>query len=131
MTSGGQAAGHDHGDHEHGEHEPGDHHEHGHGEARHGQHHHDAPGGARRLAGALLHQHHHDHAGSVDDAVLADQAGRRAPAVSLAGLLLMMVLREYEDFYHSHRPHRAPNQAAIAATARSHHQLGPFPGSAA
>jgi hypothetical protein len=25
---------------------------------------------------------------------------------------LMTVLREYEDFYHTHRPHRTPNQAA-------------------
>ncbi len=25
---------------------------------------------------------------------------------------LMIVLREYEDFYNTHRPHRAPNQAA-------------------
>jgi hypothetical protein len=24
----------------------------------------------------------------------------------------MIMLREYEDFYNSHRPHRAPNQAA-------------------
>jgi cation diffusion facilitator family transporter len=38
------------------------------------------------LAG-LRHPHQHDHAESLDDALLADRAGRRALAVSLCGLL--------------------------------------------
>jgi cation diffusion facilitator family transporter len=36
----------------------------------------------------LLHPHQHDHAASLDDAVLADRAGRRALTISFAGLLL-------------------------------------------
>lgn len=90
MTSGGRASGHNHihDAHEHGKHEH-EHTEHEHGDGgAHRDHDHDAPGGARRLLGPLLHQHHHDHAGSIDDAVLADQAGRRALAVGLAGLML-------------------------------------------
>jgi putative transposase len=41
---------------------------------------------------------------------------------------LMMVLREYEDFYNSHRPHRALDQAApLRPPARRRHRLGSFP----
>ena len=43
---------------------------------------------------------------------------------------LMTLLREYEDFYNTHRPHRALSQAAPPA-ARRHHRPGPFPGPAA
>lgn len=46
------------------------------------EHGHEHPHGRRRW-----HPHTHDHAASVDDALLADRAGRRALAVSLAGLL--------------------------------------------
>lgn len=77
MTVDGQQPGgehrHDH-DHEH------DHlHEHGHA--------HGGTGLRGALAG-LLRPHTHDHAESVDDALLADRAGRRTLVVSLVGLLL-------------------------------------------
>jgi cation diffusion facilitator family transporter len=82
---------HGHGGDEHGhnheqghQHEHGHHHEHGHQQEHgHGHGRHGLPG---VLAG-LLHPHSHDHAESFDDALLADQAGRRALVVSLAGLL--------------------------------------------
>jgi hypothetical protein len=45
---------------------------------------------------------------------------------------LMTVLREYEDFCNSHRPHRALDQAApLRPPARSRHRPGSFPGPAA
>ena len=46
---------------------------------------------------------------------------------------LMIVLREYEDFYKTHRPHRTLKQAAQRAppVARRRHRPGPFPGQAA
>jgi cation diffusion facilitator family transporter len=54
-------------------------------------HEHDHPhehrGGLRGALAGLLRPHSHDHAESFDDALLADQAGRRALVVSLAGLL--------------------------------------------
>src|SRR5260221_6598042 len=43
---------------------------------------------------------------------------------------LMTVLREYEDFYHTHRPHRTLNRAAPPA-ARWRHRPGPPPPPAA
>ncbi len=43
--------------------------------------------GRWRLPG-FLRPHRHDHADSLDDAMLADRAGRRALAISLAGLLV-------------------------------------------
>ena len=45
---------------------------------------------------------------------------------------LMIVLREYEDFYNTHRPHRTlkPGRAAAPA-ARWRHRPGPVPGPAA
>src|SRR5258708_7557540 len=72
--------GHDHDhehDHNHG-HEPDGH--------QHGEHGHGHWGLRSALAG-LWHPHHHDHAESFDNALLADQAGRRALAISLCGLL--------------------------------------------
>ncbi|MCW2936152.1 MAG: cation diffusion facilitator family transporter [Actinomycetia bacterium] len=94
MTSSGH--GHDHG-HLHGGHAQGHQHEHddsghghghGHGRGEQGHQHggHGSPGLRGALAG-LWHPHQHDHANSLDDALLADQAGRRALAVSLCGLL--------------------------------------------
>jgi putative transposase len=45
---------------------------------------------------------------------------------------LMTVLREYEDFYNTHRPHRTLNQAAPPApAARWRQRPGPIPGPAA
>jgi hypothetical protein len=45
---------------------------------------------------------------------------------------LMMVLREYEDFYNSHRPYRALEPGrATAGAARWRHRPGSFPGPAA
>ena len=45
---------------------------------------------------------------------------------------LMIVLREYEDFYNTHRPHRALKQAApLRPTARRRHRPGSVPGPAA
>jgi cation diffusion facilitator family transporter len=83
MTTGGHQHGHPHEDeHDHEHAQP-----HGHG---HGEHDHDH-GHGRGLRGALaglVHPHTHDHAESFDDALLADQAGRRALGVSLAGLLV-------------------------------------------
>ena len=44
---------------------------------------------------------------------------------------LMTVLREYEDFYNTHRPHRALSQAAPLRTLpERRHRPGPFPGTA-
>jgi cation diffusion facilitator family transporter len=60
----------------------GHHHAHGH-EHEHEHGHQGRPGG---LAG-LLRPHTHDHAESIDDALLAQAAGRRALVVSLCGLL--------------------------------------------
>jgi cation diffusion facilitator family transporter len=48
-------------------------------------HDHEHDRGRRR---ALLRPHRHDHADSLDEAVLADRAGARAPAISLTGLLV-------------------------------------------
>jgi cation diffusion facilitator family transporter len=71
-----------------------DSHEHGHGQQQgHGHEHeqqHRGVGGA--LAG-LRHPHRHDHTDSFDDALLADQVGRRALIVSLAGLLATGVVQ--------------------------------------
>ena len=40
---------------------------------------------------------------------------------------LMMVLREYEDFYNTHRPHRTPQASrATAPAARRRNRPGPF-----
>jgi len=45
---------------------------------------------------------------------------------------LMTILREYEDFYNTHRPHRALKQAApTPPEARRRRRPGPFPGLAA
>ena len=45
---------------------------------------------------------------------------------------LMIVLREYEDFYNTHRPHRTLNQAApLRPLPRWRHRPGPLPGPAA
>ncbi|MGP8000973.1 MAG: integrase core domain-containing protein [Streptosporangiaceae bacterium] len=43
---------------------------------------------------------------------------------------LMTVLREYEDFCNTHRPHRSLKQAAPLRP-RWHHGSGPIPGPAA
>jgi putative transposase len=41
---------------------------------------------------------------------------------------LMTMLREYEDFYNTHRPHRTLDQAApLRPAARWHHRPGPLP----
>jgi hypothetical protein len=63
---------------------PGDGHDHG---PHHSEHHHGG-GGLRGTLAELRHPHRHDHAATVDDALLADRTGRRTLAVSLAGLLL-------------------------------------------
>jgi hypothetical protein len=45
---------------------------------------------------------------------------------------LMMVLREYEDFYNTHRPPPNPQPGrAVAPATRSHRRLGSVPGPAA
>ena len=44
---------------------------------------------------------------------------------------LMIVLREYEDFCNTHRPHRAEAGSAATATARRHPGSGSVPGPAA
>jgi len=45
---------------------------------------------------------------------------------------LMIVLREYEDFYNTHRPHRTPEPGRAAApAARLPHRTRSFPGPAA
>ncbi len=45
---------------------------------------------------------------------------------------LMTVLREYEDFYNTHRPHRTLNQAApLPPAARWRHRPRPLPRPAA
>jgi transposase InsO family protein len=45
---------------------------------------------------------------------------------------LMTALREYEDFYNTHRPHRALQQAAAPApAARRHRRPGSVPDQAA
>jgi Co/Zn/Cd efflux system component len=80
-------------DHEHGpghqhEHE----HEHGH-EHSHAHEHGHGRGGLRGALAALRQPHQHDHAESIDDALLADKAGRRALAVSLCGLLATGVIQ--------------------------------------
>jgi cation diffusion facilitator family transporter len=59
----------------------------GHQHGGHGNQHDHRHRGLRGALAGLLHPHQHDHAGSFDDALLADQAGRRALAVSLCGLL--------------------------------------------
>jgi cation diffusion facilitator family transporter len=79
--------GHEHGhahDHGHAQHDDDDGHVHDHG---HGG------GGLRGALAALRQPHQHDHAESIDDALLADQAGRRALAVSLCGLLATGVIQ--------------------------------------
>ena len=44
---------------------------------------------------------------------------------------LMIVLREYEDFYNTHRPHRSPEAGRAAPpAARRRHRPGPVPGPA-
>jgi cation diffusion facilitator family transporter len=84
--------------HGHGEHRHGHDHEHAHEPEQHQQgelghqhdHGHPHEHGHRGIRGALaglLHPHQHDHADSFDDALLADQAGRRALVISLCGLL--------------------------------------------
>jgi cation diffusion facilitator family transporter len=89
----GQENGHGHGrDHdlEHGRsHEHEVEHEHGHAHAHGGRGHR----GVRGLLAGLLHPHKHDHADSFDDALLADQAGRRALVISLCGLLATGVIQ--------------------------------------
>jgi putative transposase len=40
---------------------------------------------------------------------------------------LMTALREYEDFYNTHRPHRTLNQAAASPAAKWRHRPGPLP----
>jgi putative transposase len=45
---------------------------------------------------------------------------------------LMTVLREYEDFYNTHRPHRVLNPGRAASpAARGRHRPGPLPHQAA
>jgi cation diffusion facilitator family transporter len=77
MTSSGHGHDIDHAQEPHG---------HQHGEHEHQHDGHGSPGLRGALAG-LRHPHQHDHADSIDDALLADQDGRRALAVSLCGLL--------------------------------------------
>lgn len=77
------------GPHEHRyEDEPGHHHGHRHPPEHEHEHAHAHRAGLRGWLAGLRHPHTHDHAESIDDALLADQAGRRALAVSLAGLLV-------------------------------------------
>jgi cation diffusion facilitator family transporter len=75
---------------EHGhDHAPaGDGHEHGADDHDHGHEHGHRGGGLFGPLTGLFRPHRHDHAESVDDALLADQAGRRTLVVSLVGLLL-------------------------------------------
>jgi transposase len=57
----------------------------------------------------------------------AIEHGSRRVRVLGATEHLMMVLREYEHFYNSHRPHRALDQAApLWPPGRSRHRLGSF-----
>jgi cation diffusion facilitator family transporter len=69
--------------------EHGHDHEHGH-QHEHGQH---SLRGPRRWLAGLRQPHTHDHAESIDNALLADQAGRRALAISLVGLLVTGALQ--------------------------------------
>jgi cation diffusion facilitator family transporter len=91
-------------DHEH------DHVEHGHAEHGHSEHvnghHHPHEGGSRAdgkggkgstdfkdWIGHLVRPHSHDHADSLDDALMVSKAGTRALAISFTGLLVSAVLQ--------------------------------------
>jgi cation diffusion facilitator family transporter len=81
-------SGHEH-DHPHGDGHPHGHgHEHPHGHARARAH-----GGLRGAVTHALRPHSHDHADSLDDALLTDRAARRALVVSLCGLLATGVIQ--------------------------------------
>jgi cation diffusion facilitator family transporter len=56
-------------------------HDHGHPHGGHGHR------GLRGALAGVLRPHQHDHAGSLDDALVADRDGRRALLISLCGLL--------------------------------------------
>jgi cation diffusion facilitator family transporter len=54
---------------------------------------HDHPSGLRGWVIQLIHPHSHDHADSLDDALMVSKAGTRALAISLTGLLVTAVLQ--------------------------------------
>ena len=58
---------------------------------------------------AFLRPHRHDHADSLDDAVLADRAGGRALAISLTGLLITATV-------HGHARPRTAGVGAVMPT---------------
>jgi cation diffusion facilitator family transporter len=72
-------------------HEHGHTHDHDAGHAHDGGHGHD--GRSRAWPLRVFRPHRHDHADSLDDAVLADRAGGRALAISLAGLLATAIVQ--------------------------------------
>jgi cation diffusion facilitator family transporter len=87
----------DHGhDHDHG-HDDQDHDDHDHDDQDHDDEHgHDHDEATRGLLARLRHlvrPHSHDHADSIDDALLISRAGTRALAISLVGLLLTAVIQ--------------------------------------
>ncbi|MHB1534678.1 MAG: cation diffusion facilitator family transporter [Acidimicrobiales bacterium] len=57
-------------------------------EHRHREHEHEHRGGPVAFLVGLIRPHSHDHADSLDDALMVSRAGTRALAISLSGLLL-------------------------------------------
>jgi cation diffusion facilitator family transporter len=76
---------HSHDDQEHG------HDDHGHGD--HQDHDHTHRGGLIGFVVGLGKPHSHDHAESLDDALLVSKAGTRALAISLSGLLVTAIIQ--------------------------------------
>lgn len=85
---------HSHGQHTHSHHAPGvpDHHQHD-----HHQHHHDGSRWhrIRHFASHLIGAHSHDPADQVDDALEANERGRRALWISLLALAITSILQAF------------------------------------
>ncbi len=74
-------------DHDHDHDDDLHHHDHGSG------HDHEHVAGLRGWVVDIIRPHSHDHADSLDDALMVSNAGTRALAISLAGLLVTAVLQ--------------------------------------